>query len=721
MTRLARLRLLVYMALRSLWSHKVKSLIVGSLMGFGTMLVVVGTALLDSIESAIERSVVHSLSGHLQVYAGTGRDELALFGDMTMGGADWGEIDDYAALKAVIEGVDNVAAVVPMGINTAYMTRGSDLERTLATMRQAVRDGQMTAAQAEVPRVRRLLGLLRTDLDNQFAVADEASGAELRGQLADVERAQGDAFWQAFESDALGSLEFLDTRVAPLAGEGQVMFIRYVGTDLPLFAEHFDRLRIVRGEMVPAGRRGILINQKYADRVLKLTAARLLDDLEEARVADVSIVGNADLTAKARRLASQGGAILLMLGPEDAAALEVKLRGLLPSVSGDLDALIAAFLTVDDSTLAARYRFFADEIAPRIDVYPFDVGDVVTIRAWTRSGSLKAVNVRVWGTFSFEGMERSELTGAANLVDLVTFRELYGQMTASDRAELDEIRAAVGVEFVGREDAEDALFGGDEAVGAGGAGGGGGMGGTGGTGGMAIEAAGGAGGTEHFDAFAGTDLKREKRTAAVVESFDVAQNTRGLVLNAAVLLKDADRIDETRDSITAAAKAAGLTAKVVDWQAASGVVGQLALLVRAILYIAIFIIFAVALVIINNSMLMATMERVREIGTLRAIGAQRGFVMAMFLLETVVLGLLAGAIGALVGAGLVTWMGTVGIPAANEIMVFIFSGNRLYPTVGADHIGLGLVIILIASLISTWYPARIATRIEPIEAMRGAE
>lgn len=712
MTRLARLRLLVYMALRSLWSHKVKSLIVGSLMGFGTMLVVVGTALLDSIESAIERSVVHSLSGHLQVYAGTGRDELALFGDMTMGGADWGEIDDYAALKAVIEGVDNVAAVVPMGINTAYMTRGSDLERTLATMRQAVRDGQMPAAVAEVPRVRRLLGLLRTDLDNQFAVADEASGAELRKQLADVERAQGDAFWQAFESDALGSLEFLDTRVAPLAGEGQLMFIRYVGTDLPLFAEHFDRLRVVRGEMVPAGRRGILINQKYADRVLKLTAARLLDDLEEARVADVSIVGNADLTAKARRLASQGGAIMLMLGPEDAAALEVKLRGLLPSVSGDLDALIEAFLTVDDSTLAARYRFFADEIAPRIDVYPFDVGDVVTIRAWTRSGSLKAVNVRVWGTFSFEGMERSELTGAANLVDLVTFRELYGQMTASDRAELDEIRAAVGVEFVGREDAEDALFGGDEAVGAGGMGGGGGAG---GGGGIAVEP------TEHFDAFAGTDLKREKRTAAVVESFDVAQNTRGLVLNAAVLLKDAERLDETRDSIAAAAKAAGLTAKVVDWQAASGVVGQLALLVRAILYIAIFIIFAVALVIINNSMLMATMERVREIGTLRAIGAQRGFVMAMFLLETVVLGLLAGAIGALVGAGLVTWMGTVGIPAANEIMVFIFSGNRLYPTVGADHIGLGLVIILIASLISTWYPARIATRIEPIEAMRGAE
>lgn len=697
MTRFARLRLLVYMALRSLWSHKVKSLIVGSLMGFGTLLVVVGTALLDSIERSIERSVVHSLSGHLQVYAGTGRDALALFGDMTMGGADWGEIDDYAALRGVVAGVDNVETVVPMGINTAYMTRGSDLERTLATMRQAVRDGRPADAEAQIPRVRRLLGLLRGDLENQRKVADAAATAELDRQLEDVDRVSSDAFWQGFAADPLPALEALDTRVAPLAGEGQLMFIRYVGTDLPLFAEHFDRLRIVRGEMVPAGRRGILINQKYADRVLKLTAARLLDDLEEARQANMSIAGNAELTAKARRLASQGGAIVLMLSPDDAAALEAKLRALLPGVTGDLDALVAAFLTVDDSTIGARYRFFEDEIAPRIDVYPFAIGDVVTIRAWTRTGSLKAVNVRVWGTFSFEGMERSELTGAANLVDLVTFRELYGQMTAADRAELDEIRAAVGVEFVDRGSAEDALFGGD------------------------APAMGEAGADDDFDALAEADLKREKRSAEAAEGFDVAQNTRGLVLNAAVMLRDPEKLDETQAAIEAAIQGAGLTAKVVDWQAASGVVGQLALLVRAILYIAIFIIFAVALVIINNSMLMATMERVREIGTLRAIGAQRGFVMAMFLLETVVLGLLAGLIGAFAGAGLVAWMGQVGIPAANEIMVFIFSGNRLHPTFGAEHIGLGLVIILVASLISTWYPARIATRIEPIEAMRGAE
>ncbi len=699
MNALARLRLLVYMALRSLWSHKIKSLIVGSLIGFGTMLFVLGTALLDSIEGAIERSVVHSLSGHLQVYSAEGKDELAIFGDMTMGGADWGRIDDFAALEAAIAPVENVKAVVPMGINTAYMTRGSDLERTLGRMRALVRDGQLGEAQALIPKARRMIGLLEADLRNQLAIADADRVDDLKDELARIERTRNDVFWAELGRRPLEILEYLDTKVAPLAGEGRVMFIRYVGTDLGRFAEHFDRMKVVRGEMVPEGRRGILVNQKYADRVLKMTAARLLDDLAEAREADIPIADTAELAAKARRLKTQGGAVELMLDPDDAAALAARLATDL-EIEGDppdLAALLEALLTVDDSNAVARRDFFYAHVAPLIDVYPFEVGDIVTIRAWTRTNTLKAVNVRVWGTFVFEGLERSELTGAANLLDLVTFRELYGQMTAADRAELEAIRDEVGAEFVGREDAEAALFGGGDAI--------------------ELE----TGADDDFEAVAEADLKREKRTLAVSEEFDAEMNREGLVLNAAIMLADGDRIDETRAAIEAAAAEAGLKLKVVDWQEASGVLGQLALVVRVILYIAIFIIFAVALVIINNSMLIATLERVREIGTLRAIGAQRGFVMAMFLLETLVLGLIAGGLGALAGAGLVLWLGSVGIPAQNEIMVFIFSGNRLHPTVGAEHLGLGVVIILIVSLISTWYPARTATRVEPIEAMRGAD
>jgi len=42
-------------------------------------------------------------------------------------------------------------------------------------------------------------------------------------------------------------------------------------------------------------------------------------------------------------------------------------------------------------------------------------------------------------------------------------------------------------------------------------------------------------------------------------------------------------------------------------------------MIRAVLYISVLIIFAVALVIINNALVMATLERMPEIGTLRAV------------------------------------------------------------------------------------------------------
>ena len=43
--------------------------------------------------------------------------------------------------------------------------------------------------------------------------------------------------------------------------------------------------------------------------------------------------------------------------------------------------------------------------------------------------------------------------------------------------------------------------------------------------------------------------------------------------------------------------------------------------------------------------MMATLQRVREIGTMRAIGAQRSFVLCLVLLETLLLGLSFGAAG----------------------------------------------------------------------------
>jgi ABC-type antimicrobial peptide transport system permease subunit len=120
-------------------------------------------------------------------------------------------------------------------------------------------------------------------------------------------------------------------------------------------------------------------------------------------------------------------------------------------------------------------------------------------------------------------------------------------------------------------------------------------------------------------------------------------------------------------------------------------------------------------------MITATMERVTEIGTMRAIGAQRTLVLFMFLLETIVLGFIAGTIGVAAGAGMVTFLGDVGIPATQDILVFLFAGPRLYPTFGPANLLIGFVAIFLVSIASTLYPARIATRIQPVVAMQRKE
>jgi ABC-type antimicrobial peptide transport system permease subunit len=139
------------------------------------------------------------------------------------------------------------------------------------------------------------------------------------------------------------------------------------------------------------------------------------------------------------------------------------------------------------------------------------------------------------------------------------------------------------------------------------------------------------------------------------------------------------------------------------------------------LYVAVLIIFIVALVIINNAMLMATLERVQEIGTLRAIGTQRSFIRRMLLVETLVVGALFGGVGAAVGAGIVKLIGSVGIPATSDQLYFFFSGPRLYPALGTTTLVAALVITMLVSALSAFYPAWIGMRVSPLQAMQTDE
>ncbi|MCI0571452.1 MAG: FtsX-like permease family protein [Myxococcaceae bacterium] len=701
---MGQLRVLWQIALRNLFASKI-NVIIGFIILGGTFLVVLGGSMLDSMDAAMSRSIIGSVAGHIQVYSSQSKEALALFGNMG-GEAEISALDDFSKVKKTLETVPNVERVVPMGINAALVQSGNTIDLTLGELRGVLNhlrdEGESPErrekAESLKAHVRQQVEVLKADIAKarliSNATAEDAEDAEV------VERVSSEAFWKEFESRPFDQMEYLENRLAPMVSDADLLYLRYAGTDLKAFQKNFDRMRIVDGAPVPDGERGFLFAKLFYEETLKLKSARRLDKIKEARdIKSKRIATDDELKRWVKENSTQTREFLLQLDGIKTRELVARLQKHLGSKETELSALLGSFFTTTDENFDARYAFFYEQVAPLLQLYRVRVGDTLSIQAFTKTGYMQSVNLKVYGTFTFEGLEKSDMAGGLNLMDLVSFRELYGYLTAEKKAEIAELKKKSGSREIAREGAEDALFGEDAKV---------------------VEASATPGLIDDSASFGDTaQALRNKELASRVYSQD--EIDQGVVLSAAVMLKDPTRIQETIAEIHAAAERDKVPLKAVSWQEASGLIGQFVLMAKLILYFAVFVIFIVALVIINNAMMMATLRRVHEIGTMRAIGAQRAFVLSLVLMETVVLGLLFGGLGMLFGSGLVGWLHSVGIPAGNDALLFFFSGPRLFPSLTVGNLVAAFVIVMLVSAISTLYPALIATRVSPLRAMQAEE
>jgi putative ABC transport system permease protein len=118
----------------------------------------------------------------------------------------------------------------------------------------------------------------------------------------------------------------------------------------------------------------------------------------------------------------------------------------------------------------------------------------------------------------------------------------------------------------------------------------------------------------------------------------------------------------------------------------------------------------VCVVGIVNAQLMAVTERFREIGTMKCLGALDRFILRLFLLEAGIQGLIGSGAGAIFGGAfaLVNFFlrfGTVSITTLSWTQAGL-------SVAGATIVGCAL------SLIGVMYPAMVAARMQPVEAMR---
>jgi ABC-type lipoprotein release transport system permease subunit len=700
---LGQLGILIRIAFRNLFRSRI-NLLIGAVILGGTFLVVVGGALLDSVVRSMSGSIIGSVAGHIQVYSARSRDEFAIW---PSGGTDpdLSPMTDWERTQARLEQVPNVKAVVPMGINAALVTSGNTVDLTLEDLRNVVREEKEHGATADLEarktslkeHVRQIVRVLEADL---VRVSDISTTQAVDPETREaVKRASSDAFWAGFDRDPYAALEFLENQVSPELSDADLVQLRYVGTDLDAFQKNFDRMEIVDGQRVPPGHLGFLMAKYTYEDQLKLKTARRMDKIKEALDTGTTIASDDTLKRYVRENRTQTRELLLQLDRIKTEKAVAILQRTLASSQKELDPLLNEFFDTTDQNFRERYQVFYRDLVPLLQLYRLKVNDILTITAFTRSGYVKSLNLRVWGTFQFKGLEKSALSGNINLMDIVSFRELYGYLTSDKKAEIDAIKKEAGTKDIDRSVAEQELFGSP---------------------GRRIVAEATPGIIDEKENFKGNAraLRNEDLVRRVYDPADIA---RGVVLDAAVILQDPRRLQETMRDIRALSDRENLGLKVVSWREAAGLLGQFIAVARLLLYFAVLIIFIVAMVIINNSVMMATLQRTPEVGTMRAIGAQRGFILSMVVVETLTLGLVFGGLGALIGSGVVGFLNKKGIPAGNDTLYFFFSGPRLHPTLSATNIIAALVIVTVVTIFSTLYPAFLATRVPPVRAMQTDE
>jgi ABC-type lipoprotein release transport system permease subunit len=787
---LSRTLILVRIAFANLFSSFL-NVFVGAVLFLGAMLLVVGGAVFGTLDRSLSKSVVGSITGHLQIYSARSKDKLEVYGRFDGSDANLAPMENFHQVKARLMKLPNVQSVVPMGTSGGIITSGNTVDLALEKLRNLYRaqkedpKGALPAeqfqrqAESGKGHVKKMVELLAKDMEKVTELGTEASfEPEERAALA---TASSPEFWNSFDDDPYGHLEVLENKIAPLVADADLLFVRYLGTDLDAYQATFDRLQITEGQKVPTGRRGILLPRFFYEEYMKLKNARRLDKMREAREAGRKLSDPTDkeLQRFLRENVSQTREIVLQLDGIQTEAAVAKLQKVLQVNDTELAGLLSAFFKVTDENFDQRYKFFYDELAPMLALYRVRVGDTMTLRSFGRSGSLEAATVKLYGIFEFKGLEKSPLAGALALVDLITFRELYGFLTSDKAAELEAMKKATQAKAIDRQRAEEDLFGGDAA--------------------LAVTEA-----TEtRLEEAAPAAKRRESARERDERVYSKEEVESGVVMHAAIVLKDGspeaqektmaeieallaadkkppdsgaiaqvEQLQQAKklpmmvgaaigpvlekekartvgapgptgeqliglqsalqmeranldtavyEAVNGFVKSARPDIWVVSWSSAAGSLGQFIDVFRGSLGGMVVAFALVALLVVTLGVTIATLQRTSTIGTLRAIGAQREFVVSMVFIETLVLALVFATLGAAAGSGIVLWLHATGIPAFRDELYFFFSGPSLRPELELSGLAFAIGITQVVSLIAVAVPVIFAIRVPPLTAMQSTE
>src|SRR6185436_19102418 len=179
-----------------------------------------------------------------------------------------------------------------------------------------------------------------------------------------------------------------------------------------------------------------------------------------------------------------------------------------------------------------------------------------------------------------------------------------------------------------------------------------------------------------------------------------------------VQVSDADNVKQVAANVS---KLLGNAYTLVDWQQANQPLFSALALERRMGLFIIGLIIAIAALNITTMLILVVVERRRDIAILRALGATRAGVMLVFIIE----GAVAGAFGAISGVILGFVLCLIGnhyklvsLPAD------VYSISNVPLTPRPTEMFWAALVAFVLSVVATIYPARAASRLRPVEALR---
>lgn len=160
--------------------------------------------------------------------------------------------------------------------------------------------------------------------------------------------------------------------------------------------------------------------------------------------------------------------------------------------------------------------------------------------------------------------------------------------------------------------------------------------------------------------------------------------------------------------------------EAVNWRNAAGSTALYLYWMRVILNAGILIVLAAGFIVVNNTLEINVLERIKEIGTMRAIGATKRFISLECVTETLMLTLVSGFLGCVLGFFVGKIISSLNISFSNQFLIQLFGDEKFFVAISMKNVMQAFCFSGILGLLVWIYPVITALKTNPVKAMAGA-